>query len=93
MEAAVGTAGDGAREEVIRTVELTKVYAGADFAAVAGLNLSVHRGEIFGLLGGQRRRRQDDHRGNAHRATRPPTPGISGMHICGSSMRPRTTSW
>jgi len=36
---------------VIRTVELTKVYAGTDFAAVDRLNLSVHPGEIFGLLG------------------------------------------
>jgi ABC-2 type transport system ATP-binding protein len=43
---------DGAREdEVIRTVALTKVYAGTDFAAVDALNLSVHAGEIFGLLG------------------------------------------
>jgi ABC-2 type transport system ATP-binding protein len=40
-----------AREEVIRTGELTKVYAGAEVAAVDRLNLSVHRGEIFGLLG------------------------------------------
>jgi ABC-2 type transport system ATP-binding protein len=37
--------------EVIRTVELTKVYAGTDFAAVDKLNLAVHGGEIFGLLG------------------------------------------
>ncbi len=37
--------------EIIRTVELTKVYAGTDFAAVDKLNLSVHAGEIFGLLG------------------------------------------
>ncbi len=37
--------------EVIRTVELTKVYAGTDFAAVDKLDLSVHGGEIFGLLG------------------------------------------
>jgi ABC-2 type transport system ATP-binding protein len=48
---AVGATAPGGREEVIRTDELTKVYAGADFAAVDGLNLSVHRGEIFGLLG------------------------------------------
>jgi ABC-2 type transport system ATP-binding protein len=39
------------RREVIRTVELTKVYAGTDFAAVDTLNLTVHAGEIFGLLG------------------------------------------
>src|SRR5450755_3611885 len=37
--------------EVIRTDALRKVYAGADFAAVAGLELSVLGGEIFGLLG------------------------------------------
>ncbi len=41
----------GAADEVIRTVELTKVYPGTDFKAVDGLNLSVRRGEIFGLLG------------------------------------------
>jgi ABC-2 type transport system ATP-binding protein len=38
-------------DEVIRTVDLTKVYAGADFRAVDELNLSVRAGEIFGLLG------------------------------------------
>jgi len=37
--------------EVIRTVGLTKVYAGTDFAAVDGLDLTVQAGEIFGLLG------------------------------------------
>ncbi len=37
--------------EVIRTVQLTKVYAGTDFAAVDKLDLSVQAGEIFGLLG------------------------------------------
>jgi ABC-2 type transport system ATP-binding protein len=42
---------NGRDGEVIRTVELTKVYAGTDFAAVDKLNLSVHAGEIFGLLG------------------------------------------
>jgi ABC-2 type transport system ATP-binding protein len=45
------TGADGDGREVIRTVELTKVYAGTDFAAVDRLNLSVHAGEIFGLLG------------------------------------------
>jgi ABC-2 type transport system ATP-binding protein len=39
---------DGA---VIRTVGLTKVYAGSDLRAVDGLDLSVETGEIFGLLG------------------------------------------
>jgi ABC-2 type transport system ATP-binding protein len=39
------------RGEVIRTLELTKVYPGMDLAAVDKLNLSVHAGEIFGLLG------------------------------------------
>ena len=37
--------------EVIRTVALRKVYDGADFAAVDGLDLRVRGGEIFGLLG------------------------------------------
>ena len=37
-------------DEVIRTVDLTKVYPG-DVLAVDQLNLTVHRGEIFGLLG------------------------------------------
>ncbi|HEY4812377.1 MAG TPA: ABC transporter ATP-binding protein [Solirubrobacteraceae bacterium] len=45
----IGAGGDD--REVIRTDELTKVYAGTDFAAVEELNLSVHAGEIFGLLG------------------------------------------
>jgi ABC-2 type transport system ATP-binding protein len=36
---------------VIRTVGLTKVYAGTDFKAVDALNLEVTAGEIFGLLG------------------------------------------
>jgi ABC-2 type transport system ATP-binding protein len=39
------------RREVIRTVELTKVYPGMDVPAVDKLDLSVHSGEIFGLLG------------------------------------------
>jgi ABC-2 type transport system ATP-binding protein len=38
-------------DTIIETIELTKVYEGADFRAVDGLNLTVHRGEIFGLLG------------------------------------------
>ena len=42
---------DGPSLAVIRTEELTKVYPGADFAAVDRLNLSVETGEIFGLLG------------------------------------------
>jgi ABC-2 type transport system ATP-binding protein len=37
--------------EVIRTVGLTKVYEGTDFAAVDNLDLTVSAGEIFGLLG------------------------------------------
>ena len=36
---------------MIRTEQLTKVYAGADFAAVDHLDLEVRAGEIFGLLG------------------------------------------
>ncbi|MEU5976877.1 ATP-binding cassette domain-containing protein [Streptomyces sp. NPDC047315] len=37
--------------DVIRTSRLRKVYPGADFAAVDGIDLRVRRGEIFGLLG------------------------------------------
>jgi ABC-2 type transport system ATP-binding protein len=36
---------------IIRTEGLTKVYSGADFRAVDGLDLTVQPGEIFGLLG------------------------------------------
>jgi ABC-2 type transport system ATP-binding protein len=36
---------------VIHTEDLTKIYAGTDFAAVDKLNLDVFAGEIFGLLG------------------------------------------
>ncbi len=36
---------------IIRTVGLTKVYAGSDIRAVDGLDLEVVHGEIFGLLG------------------------------------------
>jgi ABC-2 type transport system ATP-binding protein len=43
--------GAGNAHAVIRTVALTKVYAGTDFAAVDGLDLTVQAGEIFGLLG------------------------------------------
>jgi ABC-2 type transport system ATP-binding protein len=46
---AAGQAGQD--HEVIRTVDLTKIYPGTDFKAVDSLNLSVHAGEIFGLLG------------------------------------------
>src|SRR6202050_4080399 len=36
---------------IIRTVGLTKVYAGSELTAVDGLDLNVEPGEIFGLLG------------------------------------------
>ncbi len=49
--AATAGRGSGDGEEVIRTSALCKVYDGADFAAVDGLDLSVRAGEIFGLLG------------------------------------------
>ncbi len=38
-------------DAIIRTVDLTKVYAGTDFKAVDALDLAVWPGEIFGLLG------------------------------------------
>jgi len=49
-DARSGAKGDGA-QAVIHTEDLTKVYAGTDFAAVDHLNLDVTAGEIFGLLG------------------------------------------
>jgi len=36
---------------IIETIDLVKTYAGADFRAVDGVNLSVGMGEIYGLLG------------------------------------------
>jgi ABC-2 type transport system ATP-binding protein len=42
---------EGGQPGVIHTEDLTKVYPGADFAAVDRLNLDVCAGEIFGLLG------------------------------------------
>ena len=42
---------DGSPGPVIHTEDLTKIYPGADFAAVDKLNLDVRAGEIFGLLG------------------------------------------
>jgi ABC-2 type transport system ATP-binding protein len=41
----------GSPAPVIHTEDLTKIYPGADFAAVDKLNLDVRAGEIFGLLG------------------------------------------
>jgi ABC-2 type transport system ATP-binding protein len=46
-----GAAGASEEEAIIRTAGLTKVYPGADRAAVDGLDLEVRAGEIFGLLG------------------------------------------
>jgi len=48
---ATGLADGGQRDAVIHTEDLTKIYAGTDFAAVDRLNLDVETGEIFGLLG------------------------------------------
>jgi ABC-2 type transport system ATP-binding protein len=45
------TASATSADTIIETIELTKVYEGADFRAVDSLDLTVHRGEIFGLLG------------------------------------------
>jgi ABC-2 type transport system ATP-binding protein len=51
VTAQVDRPGGATAGEVIRTVGLTKVYPGTDFAAVDGLDLTVRAGEIFGLLG------------------------------------------
>ncbi len=49
--AAHSATANGYDAEIIRTAQLTKVYPGADFAAVDKLDLHVGAGEIFGLLG------------------------------------------
>jgi ABC-2 type transport system ATP-binding protein len=49
-ESSAVLADDRSENDVIRTVDLTKVYAG-NIRAVDSLSLSVHSGEIFGLLG------------------------------------------
>ena len=64
-----------AHRAIIRTVGLTKVYAGSELAAVDGLDLDVEPGEIFGLLGpngaGQDHHgRHADHPGHPHRRSR-----------------------
>ncbi len=41
----------GEQSAIIRTLGLTKIYAGTDFKAVDCLDLSIDHGEIFGLLG------------------------------------------
>jgi len=48
---ATGPGPSGDDGAVVRTVDLTKVYAGTDFRAVDALNLAIGKGEIFGLLG------------------------------------------
>jgi len=48
---ASGTGEHDGAGAIIRTRGLTKVYPGADFAAVDGLDLEVRPREIFGLLG------------------------------------------
>ena len=50
-EASASRAEADTEDGVIHTEDLTKVYAGTDFAAVDKLNLDVRAGEIFGLLG------------------------------------------
>ncbi len=50
-EPAAGPAEAPPAEAAIRTVQLTKIYPGADFRAVDELDLTVGTGEIFGLLG------------------------------------------
>ena len=42
-----------ATQPIIEIQHLTKRYKNADEAAVKDLNLNIHKGEIFGLLGTQ----------------------------------------
>ena len=58
-----------AGDEVIRCEKLTKRYHDGNILAVDQLDMKVHHGEIFGLLGPERRR-QNDNRGNAHHTGR-----------------------
>lgn len=54
IDAQTSILGSGTHDDaVIRTVALTKTFdgRGGEVKAVAGLDLSVHKGEIFGLLG------------------------------------------
>jgi ABC-2 type transport system ATP-binding protein len=53
VRAASGETGRSGEQQgvAIHTEDLTKIYAGTDFAAVDKLNLDVQAGEIFGLLG------------------------------------------
>jgi ABC-2 type transport system ATP-binding protein len=48
---AVATVDGDSADAIIRTEGLTKIYPGADFKAVDGLDLKIRTGEIFGLLG------------------------------------------
>jgi ABC-2 type transport system ATP-binding protein len=50
MAPAASPNGESARA-IIRTEGLTKVYPGTDFKAVDALDLTIARGEIFGMLG------------------------------------------
>ena len=59
-----GGGGDRAEVGVIRLTDLTKRYG--KFTAVDGISLEVPRGELFGLLGPERRR-QDHHHADDRR--------------------------
>ena len=67
------------RRVVIHTEHLTKVYPGADSAAVDALNLDVYAGEIFGLLArtalGRRRLRGCSRPGLCRQAVEPSSAG------------------
>ncbi len=84
-----GSAAPGESTGIIRTVDLTKVYRGADFRAVDELNLD---GGCRRDLRSSRpqRRRQDDHRGNAHHPGHPDLgQGIRRRHRRGRPSGPR----
>ena len=59
------TPAENGHRSAIRAEALTKVYAGTDLTPSTGSTSTSAPGEIFGLLGPERRR-QDDHGGHAH---------------------------
>ena len=63
---------------------IRKAFAG--HVAVSDLSLEVPRGSVFGLLGPERRR-QDDDAADGHEHPRAPTPGT--IEILGQARRPR----
>lgn len=85
---AAGWRPDERAGRVIHTEDLTKVYAGTDFAAVDKLNLDVRAGEILGLLGPNGAGKTT----TAGMLTNPGRPDV-GARLPGGRGPPITTTW